>query len=186
MKTRVLLKPLLSISVHKINANTVYKYLTHTFSVTGSLLHQNPICLRHSVLFLFLCLVLTRSLIKNALLFDKVINVRQGLLQNHLICVFQDWQERYIHPNYTHIMKDHLIETVSNNSCYAKWVAPNKTNVLSVSRVASQAPAGLHKDIYSPSSSVSGSELSGSGVHYFHYCLWTLTIRSKLASEANH
>lgn len=66
-------------------------------------------------------------------------NVRQGLLQNHRICVFQDWQERYIHPNYTRIMKDHLIETVSSNS-YVEWVAPNKTNInLSVSTVASQA-----------------------------------------------
>lgn len=75
--------------------------------------------------------------------------MRQGLLQNHLICVFQDWQERYIHPNYTYIMKDRLIETVSSNSCYVKWVAPNKTNInLSLSRVASQAPAGPHKDIY--------------------------------------
>ena len=33
------------------------------------------------------------------------------------LCVlfFQEWQERYIHENYTHIMKDKLIETVS---CY--------------------------------------------------------------------
>lgn len=32
-------------------------------------------------------------------------------------CVlFQDWQERYIHENYTHIMKDKLIETVSSNT----------------------------------------------------------------------
>lgn len=30
-------------------------------------------------------------------------------------CVFQDWQERYIHPNYTRIMKDQLIETVSSS-----------------------------------------------------------------------
>lgn len=41
-----------------------------------------------------------------------------------MICVFQDWQERYIHQNYTHIMKDHLIETVSHNS-HIKRVAQN-------------------------------------------------------------
>lgn len=102
------------------------------------------------------------------------------------MCVFQDWQERYIHPNYTHIMKDRLIETVSSNSCYVKWVAPNKTIInLSLSRVASQASAGPNKDIYSPFSSVSGYEPSGSGVDYFRYCLWTVTSRTKLASEAS-
>lgn len=29
------------------------------------------------------------------------------------VCLFQDWQERYIHENYTRMMKDKLIETVS-------------------------------------------------------------------------
>lgn len=31
-------------------------------------------------------------------------------------CVLQDWQERYIHHNYSRIIKDQLIETVSSNS----------------------------------------------------------------------
>ncbi|NP_001093074.2 procollagen-lysine,2-oxoglutarate 5-dioxygenase 1 precursor [Takifugu rubripes] len=41
-------------------------------------------------------------------------NYQTGHLHNDLWQIFEnplDWQERYIHPNYTHIMKDHLIET---------------------------------------------------------------------------
>lgn len=36
--------------------------------------------------------------------------------EGYVVCFFQDWQERYIHENYTRIMKDKLIETVSCNT----------------------------------------------------------------------
>lgn len=41
--------------------------------------------------------------------------VRPRLCDLFIYLFFQDWEDRYINENYTRIMKDKLIETVSSN-----------------------------------------------------------------------
>lgn len=72
-----------------------------------------------------------------------------------MICVFQDWQDRYIHENYTRIMKDHLILTVSRNSHH---ITHNKIRSTEIWVSQSHGVFSL-----SPFNPVWGLELSGSG-----------------------
>lgn len=78
-----------------------------------------------------------------------------------MLCFFpvKDWEERYINENYTHIMQDKLIETVSNTTHTHTHIASTQSGLLIFLRISA---ASLSSSIStsSPAQMSTGSQSS--------------------------